>query len=296
MRLDDTLIRWYGSPAVAEAVMSGLMGSVDRTMRLINKSLHARQRLLGPLPVATPGMTAGAPLAVPKPPPPKPASAVGRGKFGEISTLILCLAKDPKGTTNADVARLCRISVEEAGSRISQLCKYGHLTRARVMPYAVRYMANPAHAKAWEDAMLAEPGTWRMPERAPRKRKQAMPAPAAAPAPQLTPIGEPVPRVDKPRGAAVDRLPGSDDTRATPQPVRTKPLRGVEWKGTPAPAAPRVEPPQPVEVTTPEGVKHTVVLAPRYDPRYSVDPASKPFGAGFAAAGIGRSVDGEPWK
>jgi hypothetical protein len=45
---------------------------------------------------------------------------------------------------------------------------------------------------------------------------------------------------------------------------------------------------KPVKVT--RGPSHP------FDERYQVDPASKPYGAGFAAVGVGRDVNtGKPW-
>lgn len=44
------------------------------------------------------------------------------------------------------------------------------------------------------------------------------------------------------------------------------------------------------DIVIPEGVRITRCPSPSYDSRYQVDPKSHPFGAGFAAVGIGRSV------
>lgn len=50
------------------------------------------------------------------------------------------------------------------------------------------------------------------------------------------------------------------------------------------------------QVVTPEGVKHTVRLAPKFDERFQVDPDAHHFGAGFAHVGIGRDVQtGKAW-
>lgn len=65
------------------------------------------------------------------------------------------------------------------------------------------------------------------------------------------------------------------------------------------PASVTIRAPQrrpPVEVITPEGVKVTVGPALRHDPRYQVEPGVQPYGAGFAAVGIGRDIrSGRAW-
>lgn len=49
--------------------------------------------------------------------------------------------------------------------------------------------------------------------------------------------------------------------------------------------------------TTPRGIKVQHGPSHPIDERYQVDPKSKPYGAGFSAVGIGRSViDGRPWE
>jgi hypothetical protein len=44
-------------------------------------------------------------------------------------------------------------------------------------------------------------------------------------------------------------------------------------------------------VIVPEGVKRTVCPDWTHDPRYTVAPGVQPFGAGFAAAGVGRYLE-----
>lgn len=49
-------------------------------------------------------------------------------------------------------------------------------------------------------------------------------------------------------------------------------------------------------VVVPKTVKVQVCPAAGFDSRYQVDPASRPFGAGFSAVGIGRDIEtGRPW-
>lgn len=51
------------------------------------------------------------------------------------------------------------------------------------------------------------------------------------------------------------------------------------------------------QVITPEGVKHTVRLAPKFDARFQVDPDAHHYGAGFSHVGIGRDVQtGKAWR
>jgi hypothetical protein len=52
----------------------------------------------------------------------------------------------------------------------------------------------------------------------------------------------------------------------------------------------------PVEPVIPPTVKVTVCPSPAPYGRYQVDPSTRPFGAGFSAAGIGRDLTtGQAW-
>ena len=87
----------------------------------------------------------------------------------------------------------------------------------------------------------------------------------------------------------------------------------IRWFTNPARAdaygkfkpAPRAVIPAPVIIApvklrgraiTPKTAVRSRGLSAGFDPRYQCDPASSPFGAGFAAVGVGRDVDtGRPW-
>lgn len=63
------------------------------------------------------------------------------------------------------------------------------------------------------------------------------------------------------------------------------------------PGVPGSTPLAEITTTTRDGIKVTRSTAPAYDTRYQVDPQSRPWGAGFAAVGVGRDVTtGREWR
>ena len=276
MRLDDTLIRWYGSPQVAEAVLSGLLGDVERSVRSIVSAPNWRSRYAPELPAGIVPDPAAAPA------PAAPARNYRFGVFESTTAALMELAASPEGVTTPEACAASGRSMSNVAARFANLVLAGHLTKVKAPGELVRHFAKRDDAEAW----AAPRNGWV--SKVPSARVPA-PKPPPPPGPRLTDIGAPVARFEKPKGARPDLLPGSDRTRLPPQ-------RGIDWKAsTPAPV--KVESRPVVEVITPEGVKVTRVESLGFDPRYQVDPKAKHAGAGFAAAGIGRSVvDGEPWK
>jgi hypothetical protein len=85
---------------------------------------------------------------------------------------------------------------------------------------------------------------------------------------------------------------------APPTPRRTPPPKAAV-RPAPAPAVAKAPPPAPAparrapiaDAVIPADVKVTRAATRAFDPRYQVDPTTRPHGAGFAAAGIGRYLD-----
>ena len=92
------------------------------------------------------------------------------------------------------------------------------------------------------------------------------------------------------QGARPPMLPGSDRFR-NPDKKKPGPPDLVRYTA----GASRLAAPISGDVDISRAII-TIAPAVTYDPRYQVDPESRPFGAGFAAVGIGRSVEtGVEW-
>ena len=187
--------------------------------------------------------------------------------LGATARHIIGMAKRSQGVSAAEVETTCFLSREEAEKRLAGLAQLGHL--------------QPTGRGRYVDAARIV---------APTMVPPAPPAPAppatARQAPALSPIGAPV------RGEPARARGGP----AAWRPARKQQLVAVPPPGVPEPVTVPPPAPMPGEAVIPPHVKVTRCPAPAYDARYQVDPSARPFGAGFAAAGIGRDpTTGKAW-
>jgi hypothetical protein len=195
-------------------------------------------------------------------------------QLGPTAWHMVFLAKRQEGVTPADVERVCFMPLVEAKRRLDGLVQLGHLVRQGKSYHAAkrRQAAKPRAPRATEEATSTSP-------------RQSPPAVASA---TLKPVGELLP-VEKPQakgGPAAWR-----PARKAPPAATVVPLPGVP----PTVHIPLAQPAS--EPVIPPGLEVRRCPAPTFDPRYQIDPASRPFGAGFSACGIGRDVTtGKAWR
>ena len=194
--------------------------------------------------------------------------------LGATARHILGMAKRSQGVSAAEVENACFLSRAEAVQRLAGLAQLGHLRPIGRQRYVDAARAAPPPPPAPAPALPTPAPAARTPE-------PARPAPATAP---LVPIGAPV------RG---------ESSRARGGPAAWRPARQqllAEPAGVAPPVTIKPARPAPAEPVIPPTVKVTVCPSPAYDARYQVDPSARPFGAGFAAAGIGRDpTTGKAW-
>lgn len=181
----------------------------------------------------------------------------GRRDRGEVLALMRAMAATPNGLTNADLAQRLDIAQTNIPGRISQAQRNGHLFRAERKGYPLHWFDTAERAAAW-----------------------AAMAPLHKPELVAIPTGRAHTVMAKKKGPAAL-------TKYAAQP--TKP-------GVPAPVNIPETPQVAGQATTPASVVVAKGLSAGFDPRFQCGPGEKPFGAGFAAAGVGRSVTtGQGW-
>jgi hypothetical protein len=221
----------------------------------------------------------------------------------DVSTLgptawhMVFLARRQCGVTVPEVVNVCFLMPDDATRRLQGLVELGHLAKRGRIYYAAaansqRGSQEPRTGRKAKETTngSAAPGSGAG-DGAKRDGGPASPrgiveaaVPVAAPAP-LPPV-QPVPGPAK-----TDR--GVDPAvRLASKAAGVVPVAGVAPYVAIAKA-----PPFNGEVIVPPNVKLTIGPRVTFDPRYQVDPASRPFGAGFSAAGVGRDLlTGQPWN
>ena len=184
-------------------------------------------------------------------------------ELGATARHILGMSKRSQGVSAAEVETTCFLSRDEAERRLAGLAQLGHL--------------QPTGRGRYVDAARIV---------APASVTPALPAPAPREVPPLVPIGAPI------RG---------EPARARGGPAAWRPARKQQLTTVPEPGVPEpvIVPARTLHAGEPVIPPHVEVKrcpAPAYDARYQVDPKSRPFGAGFSAAGIGRdATTGKAW-
>jgi hypothetical protein len=181
----------------------------------------------------------------------------GRRDRGAVLALMRAMAAGPEGLTNAALAQRLDIAQTNIPGRISQAQRNGHLFRAARKGYPLHWFDTAERAAAWA----------------------AMPA-LHKPALQSLPTDPARTILAKKQGpAALTKYAAHPTKPGVPAPVHI-------------PDAPQVS----GEVTVPATVVVSRGLSAGYDPRRQCAPGEQPYGAGFAAVGIGRSVTtGQGW-
>lgn len=242
-----------------------------------------------------------------------------RGAQSPNTVAILEVASQPGGITIAAASALCGWPVEQAGSRLALMVRRGKLHRGAAPGHRVRFFASQAAALEWVQgaAPIAQPEPAAAHQKARRHLGDAarrLLDLAALPG-GLTAVGA-VPALQalgltantSTASARLDALARHGHlVRAAAAGQRNRYFRTDEaattWLAQFGPPAlethecrglvPRSD---NGEVIVPDTVKITRVSAPAFNARFQVDPQSRPFGAGFAAAGLGRDVTtGEAW-
>lgn len=151
MKLADTLTKWYGSHEVASAVLSGQLGSMDRTLRSIGTAPTWRNRHRVSF-APPPGMA-----PEPKVLTPLEAAMADNGKsakFGPASEVACTLALRPSGVSVPEYMAAIGTDHQGASVRLSALLARGFLHKAKVQGHHVRYFVRLADAKAWAEAAV----------------------------------------------------------------------------------------------------------------------------------------------
>lgn len=182
---------------------------------------------------------------------------IGRRDRGAVLALMRAMAAGPEGLTNADLARRLDIAQTNIPGRINQAQRNGHLFRADRKGYPLHWFDTAERARAWANL--------------PPLHKPEL---AALP---TDPVGTILAKKKGP--AALTKYAAHPTKRGMPAPVTI-------------PDTPQVSGP----VTVPAWVVKSEGLSAGYDPRFQCGPNEQPYGAGFAAVGIGRSVTtGQGW-
>ena len=181
----------------------------------------------------------------------------GRRPRDSVLALMRAMAAGPEGLTNAALALRLDIAQTNIPGRINQAQRNGHLFRAERKGYPLHWFDTAERAAAWA----------------------AMP-PLHKPALVAIPTGCAHTVMAKKKGPAALTSYAAHPTKpATPAPVTIADAPLVSG-----------------EVTVPASVVVAKGLSAGYDPRIQCAPGERPYGAGFAAVGIGRSVTtGQGW-
>jgi len=181
----------------------------------------------------------------------------GRRDRGDVLALMRAMSATPEGLTNAALAQRLDIAQTNIPGRINQAQRNGHLFRAARPGYPLHWFDTPERAAAWA----------------------AMP-PLHKPGLVAIPTGRAHTVMAKKKGpAALTKYAAYPTKPGMPAPVHI-------------PDTPQVS----GEATVPASVVMAKGLSAGYDPRVQCAPGEQPYGAGFAAVGVGRSITtGQGW-
>jgi len=169
----------------------------------------------------------------------------------------LVIERGHLGVTNELVRHEARCLGPMASSALAVMTRTGEIWAAKVPGDLTHWFASAELAARWRGRPRQAAQTLTEPVQHPRQR---MPG---------------TPRMQEPT-----------DAQNAPQVRRQQPVVRIAQRADTT-DAPMIMPP---------GVVLQHVAASRHDPRYQCAPGERPYGAGFAAAGIGRDVTtGQPW-
>jgi hypothetical protein len=243
-----------------------------------------------------------------------------RGAQSPNTRTIIDAARQPGGVTIAAASAMCGWPVEQAGSRLALMVRRGKLHRGAVPGHRVRFFASLAAALEWAQgtAPIVQPEPAAARQKASSRHLgdaarrlldlAALPGGITAVGAVSTLQALGLTANTSTASARLDALARHGHlTRATAAGQRNRYFRTDEaataWLAQFGPPALEthecrglVPQPEEREVIVPDTVKITRISAPAFNTRFQVDPQSRPFGAGFAAAGLGRDVTtGEAW-